>query len=176
MRTPTPLGDVFYFTVPLYSSGMLSSGLLLFDFLTMVSYMSTGALGRNQAHLCIHRNLSGDPALDGHDVDVNAKITQIHELLRVCDGLDRICEFTENDTEEFLGHISTFWCVMLVGSRRCGCLVARFCCQKQHDWSAGWPRIHDLAYILNILIYFLCTWQCLDMASRFLYWFLTFFT
>ena len=92
---------------------------------------TTGALGRNHAYLCIHRNLSGDPALDGHDAEVNARITQIHELLRVRDGLDCICEFTKKDTEEFLGHICTFWCVMWVGSWRCGCLVARFCCQKQ---------------------------------------------
>ena len=55
---------------------------------------TTGALGRHQAYLYIHRNLSGDPALDGHDAEVNARITQIHELLRVRDGLDRICEFT----------------------------------------------------------------------------------
>ena len=69
---------------------------------------TTGALGRNHAYLCIHRNLSGDPALDGHDAEVNARITQIHELLRVRDGLDCICEFTKKDTEEFLGHICTF--------------------------------------------------------------------
>ena len=30
--------------------------------------------------MCIHRNLSGNPALDGHDAEVNARITQIHEL------------------------------------------------------------------------------------------------
>ena len=92
---------------------------------------TTGALGRNRAYLCIHRNLSGDPAVDGHDAEANGRITQIHELLRVRDGLDRIYEFTKNDNEEFLGHISTFWCVMWVGSWRCGCLVAQFCCQKQ---------------------------------------------
>ena len=91
---------------------------------------TTGALGRNRAYLCIHRNLSGDPALDGHDAEVKARVTQIHELLPVRDGLDCICEFTKNDTEKFLGHICTFLCVMWVGSWRCGCLVARFCCQK----------------------------------------------
>ena len=42
------------------------------------------------------------------DAEVNARITHIHELLRVRDGLDCICEFTKNDTEEFLGHICTF--------------------------------------------------------------------
>ena len=114
---------------------------------------TTGALGRNRTYLCIHRNLSGDPALDGHDAEVNARITQIHELLRVRDGLDRICELTKDDTEEFLGHISTFWCVRWVGSWRCGCLFARFCCQNSKTGLRGgrasmtWP-------ILNILIYF----------------------
>ena len=77
---------------------------------------TTGALGRNRAYLYIHRNLSGDPDLDGHDAEVNARITLIHELLRVRDGLDRICEFTKSDAEEFLGHISTFRYVMWVES------------------------------------------------------------
>ena len=76
---------------------------------------TTGALGRNRAYLCIHRNLSGDPALDGHDAEVNAWITQIHELLRVRDGLDGICEFTKNHAEEFLGHISTLKLMCDVG-------------------------------------------------------------
>ena len=106
---------------------------------------TTGALGRNRAYLCIHRNLSGDSALDGHDAEVNSRISQIHELLRVRDGLDRICEFTKDDTEEFLGHISTFWCVRWVGSWRCGCLSARFCCQNSKTGLRGgrasmtWP-------------------------------------
>ena len=106
---------------------------------------TTGAFGRNRAYLCIYRNLSGDPALDGHDAEVNARITQIHELIRVRDGLDRICEFTKDDTEEFLGHISTFWCVRWVGSWRCGCLFARFCCQNSKTGLRGgrasmtWP-------------------------------------
>ena len=82
---------------------------------------TTGALGRNRAYLCIYRNLSGDPALDGHDAEVNDSIAHNHELLRVHDGLDRICEFTKSD--KLLGHISTFWCVMWVGSWRSGRLV-----------------------------------------------------
>ena len=84
---------------------------------------TTAALGRNRAYLYIHHNLSGDPAL--------CRITQIRELLHVHDGLDHICEFTKSDAEKFLDHISTFWCVVWVGSWMCGCLVARFCCQKQ---------------------------------------------
>ena len=91
---------------------------------------TAGALGRKRAYLCIHRNLSGDPALDGHDAEVNTRITQMHELLRVRDGLDRICEFTKNDTEELLGHMCIFLCVMWAGSWKYGCLFARFCCQK----------------------------------------------
>ena len=67
-----------------------------------------GALGRYWAYLYIYHNLSGDPALDGHDEEVNAMITQINELLRVRDGLYRICGFTTSDDKEFLGHICTF--------------------------------------------------------------------
>ena len=69
---------------------------------------TTGALGRNRTYLHIHRILSGDPALGGHDAEVNARITQIHELFRVRDGLDRICEFTKSEAGEFPGHISIF--------------------------------------------------------------------
>ena len=50
---------------------------------------TTGVLARNRAYLYSHHNLSTDPALDGHDTEVSARITQIHELLRVPDSLDR---------------------------------------------------------------------------------------
>ena len=56
--------------------------------------------------------MSSDPTLDGHDADVSARIVQTYGLLRVRDGLDRICELINSEAEEFLGHISNFdvWC------------------------------------------------------------------
>ena len=87
---------------------------------------TTGVLGRNRAYLYIHRNLGGDPALDGHDAEVNARIAQINELLRVRDGLDRICELTKSEVAEFLSHISTFlMCGVggVVGVRLSCCLI-----------------------------------------------------
>ena len=42
-------------------------------------------------------DLSGDPAHDGHDAEVNVRVAQIRELLRVRDGLDHICESIESD-------------------------------------------------------------------------------
>ena len=87
-----------------------------------------GALGRDRVYLYIYRNLSGDPLLDGHDAEINARITQIHELLRVRDGLDRMCEFTESEAGEFLIHISIYdvWCAWSHGG--VAVLLPGFCC------------------------------------------------
>ena len=70
-----------------------------------------GALGRDRVYLYIYRNLSGDPALDGHDAEINARITQIHELLRVRDGLDRINEFTKSEHDDVIKwkHFPRYW-------------------------------------------------------------------
>ena len=88
---------------------------------------TTGALRRIQAYLYIHRNLSGDPTLDRHNAEVNARVAQVHELLRVRDEL----------VEDFFDHIRTFWCVMWVESWRCDCLVAWFYCKKSKNNKIG---------------------------------------
>ena len=130
---------------------------------------TTGVVGRNRAYLYIHCNLGGDPALDGHDAEVNARLARINELLRVRDGLDRICELTKSEVEEFLGHISTFWCVVWVGSWGCGCLVAWFCYQnpaRRCCWAAAPPWVSPL----RILKYHYAHGNILMV----LHWFFTF--
>ena len=68
---------------------MMSSTYSAVQYIACRSATSTiGALGRNQAYLYIHHNLSGDSALGGHDAEVNSRIAQIHELLCAHDGLD----------------------------------------------------------------------------------------
>ena len=73
---------------------------------------TTGALGRNRAYLCIHRNLSGDPALDGQDAEVNARITHIHELVPVRDGLVAYVNSLKMTLRNFLVIYALFdvWC------------------------------------------------------------------
>ena len=100
--------DSGYFSQLWYDDEDENSILAVLDVACRSASKTTNALGRNWAWLYFYGNLSGDPTRDGHGAGVNDKITKIRELISVRERPYHICEFTECEAEELLGHISTF--------------------------------------------------------------------